>query len=137
MVEQGAAIVSRWEAHGRSFGFCVIQIGDEPWFCVRDIADTLGISNVTTLTANLGNSKVSAKKLSKAQHARPNKIVSERGFYEIVSRAHRNNPKAREFQDWVFGTVLPAIRKDGGYIENEEKVVTGEVVKGQPEESLN
>lgn len=38
-----------------------------------------------------------------------------------------DKPQARPFQDWVTGTVLPAIRKDGAYIMGEEKVVSGEM----------
>lgn len=37
-----------------------------------------------------------------------------------------NRPEAKPFQDWVTKVVLPAIRKDGGYILAEEKVATGE-----------
>jgi len=38
-----------------------------------------------------------------------------------------DKPKARDFQNWVTRVVLPAIRKDGGYIAGEEKVATGEM----------
>jgi hypothetical protein len=33
-------------------------------------------------------------------------------------------PAAEAFEDWVVGTVLPAIRKDGGYVRGEEEVET-------------
>lgn len=35
--------------------------------------------------------------------------------------------QARPFQDWVTKVVLPAIRKDGGYVAGEEKLATGEL----------
>lgn len=129
--------MSRWEAPGRGFDLRCIQIDDQPWFAASDVCAALGIPNASDAVSKLGTSEVSRRKLSISPRARPNNLISERGFYEIVSRAQRKNPKAREFQDWVFGTVLPAIRKDGGYIENEEKVVTGEVVKGLLEERLS
>ncbi|EIP99506.1 prophage antirepressor [Opitutaceae bacterium TAV1] len=28
-------------------------------------------------------------------------LISESGLYKLVLRAHRSNPKAAEFQDWV------------------------------------
>jgi len=38
-----------------------------------------------------------------------------------------DKPQAKPFQDWVTQVVLPAIRKDGGYIKGEEKVAQGEL----------
>lgn len=35
-------------------------------------------------------------------------------------------PSAEKFEEWVVGTVLPAIRKTGGYIQGEENVETEE-----------
>ncbi len=37
-----------------------------------------------------------------------------------------DKPEAKPFQNWVTKVVPPAIRKDGGYIQGEKKVVTGE-----------
>jgi prophage antirepressor-like protein len=51
-------------------------------------------------------------------------LVSEAGLYKLVMRSDK--PEAKAFQDWVTGTVLPGIRKDGGYIKGEEKVATGD-----------
>lgn len=47
-------------------------------------------------------------------------LVSESGLYKLVMRSDK--PEAKDFQNWV---VLPAIRKDGGYIHGEEHVVSG------------
>lgn len=52
-------------------------------------------------------------------------LVSESGLYKLVMRSDK--PEARRFQNWVTGTVLPAIRKDGAYVMGEEKVATGEM----------
>jgi prophage antirepressor-like protein len=51
--------------------------------------------------------------------------ISESGVYKLIFRSDK--PAARRFQDWVAREVLPAIRKDGGYIMGEEKVRTGEM----------
>ncbi|WP_452030449.1 BRO-N domain-containing protein [Azospirillum palustre] len=45
-------------------------------------------------------------------------LISESGLYKLVMRSDK--PEARKFQDWVTRDVLPAIRKDGGYIMGEE-----------------
>lgn len=43
-------------------------------------------------------------------------IIDERGFYRLVMKSKM--PKAEEFQDWVCAEVLPSIRKNGYYIDN-------------------
>ena len=51
--------------------------------------------------------------------------VSESGLYKLIMRSRK--PEAKKFQNWVTGTVLPAIRKDGLYVRGEEKVSAGEM----------
>jgi hypothetical protein len=53
------------------------------------------------------------------------KLVSESGLYKLIMRSDK--PEAREFQNWVTKVVLPAIRKDGMYVKDEEKILTGEL----------
>ncbi len=50
-------------------------------------------------------------------------LIPESDVYRLVMRS--NLPSAQAFQDWVCGTVLPAIRKDGAYILGEEKGING------------
>jgi hypothetical protein len=52
-------------------------------------------------------------------------FVNESGLYDLILNSRK--PEAKEFKHWVTSTVLPAIRKDGGYIMGEEKVATGEM----------
>lgn len=53
------------------------------------------------------------------------KIISESALYKLIMRSDK--PEAKVFQDWVTRDVLPAIRKDGMYVKDEEKVLTGEL----------
>ena len=39
-------------------------------------------------------------------------VINEAGLYRLVMRSTKTEAKA--FQKWVTGTVLPAIRKNGG-----------------------
>jgi prophage antirepressor-like protein len=41
-------------------------------------------------------------------------IVSESGLYKLILRSDK--PEAKQFRLWVTRDMLPAIRKDGGYI---------------------
>lgn len=96
----------------------VIDREGEPWFIAKDLLLALDIGGglsagpspylkhlgehekglVTVLTPRGGPQSVLA--------------VNESGFYKLVLKSRK--PEARKFQDWVTGTVLPAIRKDGG-----------------------
>ncbi len=40
--------------------------------------------------------------------------VTEPGFYKLVMRSRK--PEAKAFQRWVTHEVLPALRRDGGYM---------------------
>lgn len=50
-------------------------------------------------------------------------VISESGLYSLILKSRK--PEAKAFKKWVTRDVLPAIRKDGGYVLGEEKVKTG------------
>lgn len=102
-----------------------VEIDGEPWFVASDVCKTLGLTNITKAISNCTSSSVRNHRLSPTGRARPNKVVSESGLYDLIIQSRK--PEAREFKTWITGTVLPAIRKDGGYIMGEEKVATGEM----------
>lgn len=52
-------------------------------------------------------------------------FVTEAGLYDLIFGS--TLPNAQEMKHWVTREVLPAIRKDGGYIVGEEKVRSGEM----------
>lgn len=45
-------------------------------------------------------------------------LISGSGLYKLTMRS--NMPEAKKFQEWVTEVVLPAIRKDGGYVAGEK-----------------
>ncbi|MFV0489541.1 MAG: Bro-N domain-containing protein, partial [Vibrio fluvialis] len=110
----------------------------EPWFLATDVCKALGyavsVSGVNHHLVGLGTGTdritVNTKTLGSFEGIRGNPMrtfISERGLYTITMRAQTSRPEVAEFQKWVTGTVLPAIRKDGAYIQDEEKVATGEL----------
>ncbi|MDV2968846.1 Bro-N domain-containing protein [Nitratireductor aquimarinus] len=102
----------------------VVELEGEPWFVAGDVCGVLGLDNTSYVAQRLNIEEKHSFKLSN-QRGRPAIIVSESGLYKLVMRSDK--PEARGFQDWVTKTVLPAIRKDGGYIAGEEFVATGEM----------
>lgn len=106
-----------------------VMIDDQPWFVA---ADALAAMGYTTHNASSHYAKVSAAdkcyiaRTSVGMAAgRPVTGLSEAGLYTLTMRSDK--PSALAFQDWVVRDVLPAIRKDGAYVMDEEKVVTGEL----------
>jgi len=100
----------------------VVRVEGEPWFVAADVCRVLGLKNPTVALQYLDSDERAKKNLGGGQE--PN-IISESGLYKLVLRS--NKPQAKPFQNWVTQVVLPAIRRDGGYIMGEEKVTTGEM----------
>lgn len=93
-----------------------VSEGGEPWFVAKDVCDALGLSNTTEALRNLDDDEVGNISNSEvAQNGgRAPRIISEPGFYKLVMRSRK--PEAKAFQRWVAHEVLPAIRRDGGYM---------------------
>jgi prophage antirepressor-like protein len=112
----------------------VVDVDGSPWFVTLDVMKMLGLkgrpSNYNYVFD--GTEKMhllfSQAKRNVVPLSIPNRglsMISESGLYKLVMQS--NKPDAKPFQDWVTKAVLPAIRKDGGYIAGEEKVATGEM----------
>lgn len=103
----------------------VVTIDGNPWFVASDVCRVLGFKNPT----------VSLKALDADERAKTDlgpiaptaNIISESGLYKLVMRSDK--PQAKPFQDWVAKIVLPAIRKDGGYIFGQENMTSDEFVR--------
>lgn len=90
----------------------VVTIDGEPWFVLADLTKVLGIRQFRTdrLDDALIQNHPIRDALGRAQNAT---VVSEAGMYEVVIRSDK--PEAAAFRRWITGTVLPSIRKTGGY----------------------
>ena len=87
----------------------------EPWFVAKDVCDALGI-RTDTVRAILDADEVRETNPNSIGVAGGRKplVVSEPGFYKLVMRSRK--PEAKAFQRWVTHEVLPALRRDGGYM---------------------
>lgn len=99
----------------------ITQMG-EPWFVAADVCRALGLGLVSGSTLHLRNLTPDQvdrwRPTTGRKGGKPNAIISESGLYKLIMRSDK--PEARKFQDWVTRDVLPAIRKTGGYLLNEE-----------------
>lgn len=87
----------------------------EPWFVAKDMCDALGIAtnHLREEGRGLDDDEVSSLPNWEGRGAAP-LIVSEAGLYSLVLKSRK--PGAKRFKRWVTHEVLPAIRRDGGYM---------------------
>jgi prophage antirepressor-like protein len=87
-------------------------IDNEPWFCAKDVCDTLGILNTSKALQRFSQGVTSSYTLTKGGKQEL-KYINEQNLYKLVMRSDK--PEAEPFIDWVSGEVLPSIRKTGSY----------------------
>lgn len=107
----------------KSFGkIRVISKDNTVLFCGLDIAKVLGYKDTAKAI------KLHCKKdgwaicpvidsIGRTQQA---KFINEGNLYRLI--VNSKLPSAEKFERWVFDEVLPAIRKDGGYISSDATV---------------
>ncbi len=106
-------------------------IKGEPWFVAKDVCDALDIKNsrdavarldddekqiINVATQNVGSNDVSTTSRN------PNmNFVNESGLYSLIFVSRK--PEAKEFKRWITHKVLPALRKYGRYVMEEENAL--------------
>lgn len=84
----------------------------EPLFVARDVTDALGLDR--TATRRLDEDEKGVRSTHTPGGNQQVLLVTEPGFYKLVMRSRK--PEAKAFQRWVTHEVLPALRRDGGYM---------------------
>jgi len=104
----------------------VITKDNNPWFIALDVCKILNLGNVS-LSVNgrpdRSNSGLDEDEKDIVIVNTPGGdqemiIVSEAGLYSLVLKSRK--PEAKKFKRWVTHTVLPTIRKTGGYVANDD-----------------
>lgn len=92
----------------------------EVWVCLSDVCSILGLSNPAEVKKRLeadGCVEINVNTLRDSygiSAGNPNlTFINEENLYSCIFRS--NKPEAKKFQKWVFGEVLPCIRKTGVY----------------------
>ena len=119
-----------------NFGDIRIAVNEkgEALFCLSDVCKILALANPSMVKCRLdeaGLSQIEVCSTSINQYGcksvRTTKMtyINEANLYRCIFQSKKEEAKA--FQDWVFGEVLPQIRKTGGYIpvsaDDDEKTV--------------
>ena len=96
-------------------------VNGEPWFVGKDVADILGYQNGSRdINRHVDEDDRQKIMISDGTQMKETILINESGLYSLILSSKL--PQAKEFKVWVTKTVLPAIRKTGGYIAGEEKM---------------
>lgn len=92
----------------------IIVENGEPLFCAADVCKALGYSNNRdALSKHCVPEGVAKRDTPTSSGVQSMAYVNEPNLYRLITRS--KIPSAVKFQDWVFGEVLPTIRKTGSY----------------------
>ncbi|MBO5448426.1 MAG: phage antirepressor KilAC domain-containing protein [Ruminococcus sp.] len=101
----------------------VIKDG-EPWLVGKDVAVILGYAKPENAIAAHVDSEDKTTTLIQgtgSNYKSKTTIINESGFYSLVLSSKM--PRAKEFKRWVTATILPTLRRTGGYVSNEEMFI--------------
>jgi len=101
-----------------------VEIGGEPWFIGKEIADKLGYQNGSRdVNRHVDDEDKRVIPLFDGNQNRDSIIINESGLYSLVLSSKL--PTAKQFKRWVTAEVIPSIRKHGAYMTPEtiEKVL--------------
>lgn len=86
----------------------------EPMFVAKDVCAALGLGNSRQALARLDDDEKGVISNDTPGGKQLMTAVTEPGFYKLVMRSRK--PEAKAFQRWVTHEVLPALRREGGYM---------------------
>lgn len=84
----------------------------EPWFVAKDVLDVLDLDK--SALRKLDEDEKGVDSIHTPGGEQRMTTVTEPGFYKLVMRSRK--PEAKAFQRWVTHEVLPALRREGGYM---------------------
>lgn len=86
----------------------------EPMFVAKDVCAALGLGNSRQALARLDDDEKGVISTDTPGGEQQMQAVNEPGLYALVLSSRK--PEARAFKRWVTHEVLPALRRDGGYM---------------------
>lgn len=99
----------------------VLIIDGKEWFPATQCAKILGYKNPQEAIRNKckGVRKTLTPTAGGSQEAN---YIPEGDLYRLIVSSKL--PAAEKFERWIFDTVLPSIRQNGGYVPNIEELIT-------------
>ena len=111
----------------------VLEFNGKVLFNPKHVAEILGIKEIRSVIRNFNdkqvvkikNSDVHSTHIRKLNNAGEN-FLTESGVYKLMFRSRK--PEAERFTDWIADEVIPSIRKNEGYLLNQEEMSDTELL---------
>ena len=111
--------------NNEEFGTIRIKtIDGEPWFVAKDVADKLGYAQTSNMMKRIDEEDSKSSILDGMNMK--SSLINESGLYSAIIGSKLDS--AKRFKHWVTSDVLPSIRKNGGYIANQENLTPEQIV---------
>lgn len=109
-------------------------INNEPYFVSKDVALALGYENPQKAVRDhvdiedkvMGERNVTPFIIDSLGRVQYPILINESGLYSLILCSKL--PEAKKFKHWITQEVLPSIRKNGGYIANQENLSDEELL---------
>ncbi|MBR2805881.1 MAG: phage antirepressor KilAC domain-containing protein [Oscillospiraceae bacterium] len=104
-----------------------IEIDGEIWFVGKDVAAALGYqAERNAIAAHVDEDDKMMHRISASGQNRDMTIINESGLYSLILSSGLEN--AKKFKKWITSEVIPSIRKNGGYLANQENMTPEQIV---------
>ena len=105
----------------------VMEKDGEFFFIGKEVAEKLGYSNTRdALVRHVDIDDKADVVFHDGRQRRSMVSINESGLYSLILSSKLL--QAKEFKKWITTEVLPSIRKNGGYIKNQEKMSNEEIL---------
>jgi prophage antirepressor-like protein len=103
------------------------SVNGEPYVMLNDVCEMLDIKNVSDVKARLKkDGVVNNEVIDRLGRKQVATFINESNLYKVIFQSRK--PQAEQFTEWVTSEVLPSIRKNGGYIANQESLTPEQIV---------
>ncbi|NCC84360.1 MAG: hypothetical protein EOM03_09580 [Clostridia bacterium] len=106
----------------------VINRDGKPWFVATEVALILGYRNpYDAIRQHCKHPEILKPRDSRGLTVSPRgiNVIPEGDVYRLITKSTLES--AQKFEEWMMDVIMPSVRKDGGYIAGEEKMLTGEM----------
>lgn len=104
-----------------------VAINNEPWFVGKDVAQILGYRETAkAIREHVDTEDKGVSKMDTPGGSQDMTVINESGLYSLILSSKL--PSAKAFKRWVTSEVLPAIRKNGGYMAGQERMTDQEIM---------
>ena len=97
----------------------VVETDEQTWWVAKDVCNALGLENVGEALSRLDDDDKNTIILNDGVGNPKKSIINEPGLYSLTLGSRK--PQAKAFKRWVTHEVLPSLRKNGFYVNGQEK----------------